>query len=262
MTCPSGTGAAPLRGHDVVCDDATVTTSLTNRLVLWDVDRTLLSIGPVSQEIYSLAFERVTGSLPRAIAPMAGRTERAIITETLALNGQTHDENVFGAFYDALGQAAPQLKDRMVSQGQALPGSKEAIKLIGEAGGTQSLVTGNIRPIALTKLQAFGLEDGLMLDTGGYGDHSSDRSELVEFAIARTGAELGDPFTPANTVIIGDTPHDVEGAHRAGATAIGGATGASTRADLLEAGADHALEDLRDGPGLVELIRELTSDSP
>lgn len=237
-------------------------TSLTHRLVLWDVDRTLLSIGPVSQEIYSLAFEQVMGFPPRAIAPMAGRTERAIITKTLALNDQPHDENVFGAFYDALGDAALQLKDRMVSQGQALPGSAEAIALIGEAGGTQSLVTGNIRPIALAKLQAFGLEDGLMLDTGGYGDHSSDRSELVEFAIARTGAGVGLPFTPSDTVIIGDTPHDVEGAHRAGATAIGVATGASTRSELLAAGAEHALEDLGDGAGLVELVRDLTAGSP
>lgn len=244
-----------------MCDDATVTTSLRNRLVLWDVDRTLLSIGPVSQEIYSLAFEQVMGVTPRAIAPMAGRTERAIITETLALNGHPHDEGLFAAFYDALGRAALRLEDRMVSQGEALPGSEEAIKLIGDAGGTQSLVTGNIRPIALAKLQAFGLKDGLLVDTGGYGDHSSDRSALVRFAIDRTGAEVGVPFTAANTVIIGDTPHDVEGAHRVGAAAIGVATGASTRADLARAGADHALADLSDGPGLVELIRDLTSET-
>lgn len=236
-------------------------TSLTNRLVLWDIDRTLLSIGPVSQEIYSLAFERVTGAKPETIAPMAGRTERAIITDTLTLNDQPHDEGIVGDFYNALGQAALRLKDRMVSQGQALPGGEEAIKLIGDAGGTQSLVTGNIQPIALAKLQAFGLEDGLELDTGGYGDHSGDRFRLVQFAIARTGAKLGIGFTPEDTVIIGDTPHDVEGAHKAGATAIAVATGTSTRAELLKAGADHALENLSDGSRLVELIRELTAGS-
>lgn len=238
-----------------------MTTSLTNRLILWDVDRTLLSIGPVSQEIYSFAFEQVTGVKPVEIAPMAGRTERAIITDTLALNGRPPEESVIHAFYDALGNAALLLKERMVSQGEVFPGVEEAIKLIDEAGGAQSLVTGNIRTIALVKLQAFGLGDGLDVDTGGYGDHSSDRSRLVEFAIARTGAGLGVPFTPADTVIIGDTPHDVTGAHRAGARAIAVATGASTRTELLAAGADEALEDLRDGPGLVELISELTSGS-
>lgn len=244
-----------------MCDDAAVMTSLANRLILWDIDRTLLSIGPVSKELYAFAFEQVTGSKPDAIAPMAGRTERAIITDTLALNDQPCDESVFGAFYDALGKAALQLRGRMVSQGQAFPGAKEAIKLIGAAGGTQSLVTGNIRTIALAKLQAFSLEEGLEVDTGGYGDHSSDRSHLVKNAIARTSAKLGIDFTPEDTVIIGDTPHDVHGAHRAGATAIAVATGASTRAELLSAGADHALEDLSDGPGLVNLIRDLTSGS-
>ncbi|WP_078764160.1 HAD family hydrolase [Marinactinospora thermotolerans] len=238
-----------------------MTPSLTNSLVLWDIDHTLLSIGSVSREIYTCAFEKTTGSPPQAIAPMTGRTERAIIIDTLEMNGYPSDETVVSAFYRSLGDAAHRLKDRMAVHGRALPGGREAIKLIRAAGGTQSLVTGNIRPIAVAKLQAFGLTDGLEIDTGGYGDLSNDRSRLVESAIDRTGRRLGISFTPADTVVIGDTPLDVEGAHRAGAAVIAVATGTSSLGELLDAGADRAVTDLSDGVRLVELISELTPRS-
>ncbi|MCY9784961.1 haloacid dehalogenase-like hydrolase [Nocardiopsis sp. EMB25] len=235
-----------------------MTPSLTNRLILWDIDHTLLSIGPVSREIYAVAFETVTGSRQTAMVDMAGRTEHAIIRDTLKLNGHEPNDDLVDSFYDALGQAALGLTDRMVSQGRALPGGREAIKAIGEAGGTQSLVTGNIRSIALAKLQAFGLYEGLELDTGGYGDHSSDRARLVEFAIAQTSAVIGTTFSPSATVVIGDTPNDVHGAHTAGAYVVAVATGHSSRAELLDAGADAALEDLRDTRHLLQVIAQLT----
>jgi phosphoglycolate phosphatase len=43
----------------------------------------------------------------------------------------------------------------------------------------QSAVTGNVRPVAMTKLTALGLGDGLDFSVGGYGDDGSDRAELV-----------------------------------------------------------------------------------
>lgn len=232
---------------------------LTNSLILWDIDHTLLTIRGVSRDIYANAFERITGEPPREIASMTGRTEQAIITDTLTLNGREANETTFAAFYDALGAAALELEGRMRSQGQALPGGREAIALLHRAGATQSLVTGNIEDIARAKLQAFGLTDHLELDTGGYGDHSSDRAHLVTVARERTGAKLGIAFVPKATVVIGDTPHDIKGAHHAGSLVIAVATGTSSSSDLRDAGADAVLDDLSDGPGLVTLVERLTA---
>jgi len=56
-------------------------------LVLWDVDGTLLNAGGVGVELYGLVFRGLFGRAPDAFAPMAGRTDRAIIRETLELAG-------------------------------------------------------------------------------------------------------------------------------------------------------------------------------
>lgn len=77
-----------------------------------DIDHTLLTISGVSRDIYAHAFERVTGEPPREIASMAGRTEQAIITNTLALNDREADETTIAAFYEGLGKTDVELKSR------------------------------------------------------------------------------------------------------------------------------------------------------
>ncbi len=218
----------------------------TPALLLWDIDRTLVTIGPVSREIYAVAFELVTGRPLGELADMTGRTERAILLDTLRLNGVPDDESTFNAFYDALGDAARQLEGRMREAGLRLPGARGAIAGLAAEGTVQSVVTGNIRSIAATKLHAFGLAGHLDLEAGGYGDDDGDRAVLVRLAIKRAEARYGVAFAPGRVMVIGDTPHDVKGARDAGAWAVGVATGASSAEELAAAGADAVLPDLTD----------------
>ncbi len=213
-------------------------------LILWDVDHTLLEISGVSREIYTRAFQLVTGRPMGELADMTGRTERAIIIETLRQNGIVEPEPLLPAFYETLGEAARQLQDRMRGAGRGLPGAKEAIAALVAEGVVQSVVTGNLRSIAETKLAAFELTDHLDLDVGGYGDDDSDRAMLVRLAVKRAEAKYSVTFPPDRTVVLGDTPHDVKGAHDAGVWALGVATGSSSVGDLEAAGADAVLPDL------------------
>ncbi|WP_322780106.1 HAD family hydrolase [Frankia sp. Cas4] len=215
-------------------------------LILWDVDHTLLEIKGVSREIYARAFQLVTGRPMEQLADMTGRTERAIIIETLRLGGITDPEPLMPAFYEALGEAAQQLQDRMRESGRALPGAREAITALVVGGIVQSVVTGNLRSIARTKLAAFGLTDHLDLEVGGYGDDDSDRAVLVRLAVKRSEAAHGVTFPPERVVVLGDTPHDVKGAHDAGVRAVGVATGSSTARELEATGADAVLPRLTD----------------
>ncbi|WP_347402968.1 hypothetical protein [Protofrankia symbiont of Coriaria ruscifolia] len=89
----------------------------TPALLLWDIDRTLVNIGPVSREIYAVAFQIVTGKPLGELADMTGRTERAILLDTLRLNGISDDEPMFNAFYEALSDAARQPEGRMREAG-------------------------------------------------------------------------------------------------------------------------------------------------
>ncbi|AAZ55546.1 haloacid dehalogenase-like hydrolase [Thermobifida fusca] len=231
----------------------TVTTIPSPCLVLWDIDRTLLTVGTVSQELYAHAFASVVGRFPEAVAEMAGRTELAIITETLQRNGIRPCPDLVSRFSAALVQAAEKLRPRMREVGRALPGADAALQALHRLGAVQTVVTGNIRDLAAAKLAAFGLAGYLDLSLGGYGDQSVDRADLVRWAMARAGERHG-PFDSASVVVVGDTPHDIRGAHDAGVRAVGVATGRSSRADLAAAGADAVLDDLTDTAAVVRLL--------
>ncbi|MGW2331543.1 haloacid dehalogenase-like hydrolase [Streptomyces sp. NPDC001700] len=208
-------------------------------LILWDVDQTLVSIKDgVSRSLYERAFEKVTGKRLGGLAAMAGRTEQAIMVETLRLNGIDEPEALFGEFYAALTAAAEGLEGRMREVGVVLPGAREAIGSCAGRGAVQSAVTGNLRPVAITKLAALGLGDGLDFEVGGYGDDGSDRADLVRLARKRASEKYGHAFDGRRTVVIGDTPHDVRGALDAEALAVGVASGRSSAGELSEAGAD------------------------
>ncbi|RNG24139.1 HAD family hydrolase [Streptomyces botrytidirepellens] len=219
-------------------------------LILWDVDHTLVSIrGGVSRSLYERAFKKVTGRTLGGLADMAGRTEQAIMVETLRLNGIDEPDALFSDFYAALTAAAIELKGRMREVGVVLPGAREAMASCAARHTVQSAVTGNLRPIAITKLAAVGLGDGLDFSVGGYGDDGSDRADLVRQARKRASEKYGHAFDSRRTVVIGDTPHDVRGAHDADALAVGIATGRSSADELRAAGADIVLTSLTDFTG-------------
>jgi len=110
----------------------------------------------------------------------------------------------------------------------------------------QSLLTGNIRPLAEVKLGALALAGHLDLDAGAYGDAHEVRAELVP--VARRNAELayGGDFGGQATVLVGDTPFDVGAALATGARVVGVATGGFSVAELAASGAHAVLPDLAD----------------
>src|SRR5487761_1559207 len=215
-------------------------------LVLWDIDGTLLNAGGGGRDLYDVVFLQLFGRSLSAYAPMAGRTDRAIILETLTLAGVPEPRRHVDPFIAGL--AAQALGRR--------PGAASA----GGAGGApaasadewvhQSVLTGNIRAVAEVKLAALGLRDPLDLCIGAYGDDHEDRVELVHVARRRATAVHERSglagFSGPATVVVGDTPLDIAAALAAGARAVGVATGPFTVADLRSAGADVVLPDLSD----------------
>lgn len=218
-------------------------------LVLWDIDGTLLNAGGVGRDLYGVVFLQLFGRSLSAYAPMAGRTDRAIILETLVLAGVSEPRRYVDPFIAGLGEQARLMRSAMASRGRALPGAAAALAMVA-GHAHQSVLTGNIRPLAEVKLAALGLRDGLDLCIGAYGDDHEDRVELVQVARRRAAAVHGGfsagGFAGRSTVVIGDTPLDISAALSAGARAVGVATGSHSAADLLAAGAHAVLPDLAD----------------
>ena len=210
--------------------------------MLWDVDYTLVSADGLGTRLYEVVFAEMFGRELTAVAPKAGRTDRAIIGDTLALAGVSRVH--VDAFLAALARAAAE--GTVPGQVHPMPGAAQAVAAIAAAPGgiRQSVLTGNVKPLAALKLRLAGLGEHLDLDVGAYGDVHEVRAELV--AVAREAARQAyrTDFSGASTVLVGDTPLDVEAALASGARAVGVATGSYPAAAL--AGAHVVLPDLTD----------------
>ena len=235
------------------------------RLVLWDVDHTLINAGRAGWRAYQLAFGRMFGMDVPAAPSMAGRTDRAIAIETLALAGVPDPRTQVDAFQRVLAQVAPDVADVVREDGRVLPGAAEAIRALAAAAAdgdrngdgsplVQSVLTGNMQVMAQVKLGALGLDRDLDLRVGAYGDAHEIRADLVPLARANATALYGADFSGPATVLVGDTPLDIEAARAAGARAVAVASGEFSVADLEAAGADAVLPDLTDTAAVLAAI--------
>jgi len=219
-------------------------------LVLWDVDYTLVAADGLGTRFYEVVFREMFGRELTAVAPKAGRTDRAIVGDTLALAGVP--VSAVDPFLAALARVAAD--DAVPGPVRPLPGAAAAIAALAAAGVRQSVLTGNIRPLAALKLERAGLRDHLDLAAGAYGDTHEVRAELVTAARAAAAGVYGTDFSGPRTVLVGDTPLDVEAALATGARVVAVATGSYRAGELAGAGAEVVLPDLTDTARLVAAV--------
>jgi phosphoglycolate phosphatase len=234
-------------------------------LVLWDIDFTLIGASGVGLRLYEMVFRDMFGRELPGHAPMAGRTDRAIIIDTLARAGVSEPREQADQFIARLAALAPAGRELAAGRSQALPGAAAALTALAryapredsahgradahERAGlcvVQSVLTGNVRPIAEVKLGAAGLTGHLDLSIGAYGDLHEVRAELVHLARRNAARRYGADFAGEQTVLVGDTGLDVEAALATGARVVGVATGGTTADELVAAGADAVLPGLAD----------------
>lgn len=232
------------------------------RLVLWDIDQTLLDGGGVSRDAYNRAFTRVTGRAMELMAPMGGKTELLIAADTLRLHGITPDKDTVRSLIDAVASELEALADLLAVRGRALPGAAGALQALGNiAGVRQSVLTGNTRALAELKLKVFGLDAHVDLDAGAYGDDAEERVGLLPAAWKRAHLRYGTSFSASATVIVGDTLLDVAAAKANNAAVLAVATGSVSADELRSAGADVVLADLEDTQAVVNAVLSLSAQT-
>jgi phosphoglycolate phosphatase-like HAD superfamily hydrolase len=212
-------------------------------LVLFDIDGTLIGGDGAGRR----AFERA------CLAELG--VARAL--DGLQLNGLTDPLILDWVFATRLGRAATADETRAVfdayvgclaeevaaaTQYHVMPAVEETLARLAARGAVVGLATGNLEAGARIKLERGDLWRRFAF--GGYGSDARDRAELVRVAIRRGHAHAG--RAPSRTLVVGDTPRDIEAAHAAGAEAIAVATGGHSVDELLAAGADAAFPTLRE----------------
>ncbi|MEV5203192.1 haloacid dehalogenase-like hydrolase [Streptomyces sp. NPDC053720] len=225
------------------------------RLVLWDIDHTLIATRGVGRSIFGACFEQVTGQVMRVQALVDGMTEPAIFRETAELHGIASDRSMFEDFARRSAEQHRLRGGELRERGHALPGAATALAAVaGLEGVVQTVVTGNIRPAAEIKLGVFGLDTHIRFECGGYGEDDDERAELVRIAIRRTSQFLGRSFAAEDVLLVGDTPADVAAALDNGLRVLAVSSGRSSAADLRAAGATAVVAGLEDTGPLLALL--------
>ncbi len=236
-----------------------------DRLVLWNIDLTLLDVVRVSRDAYAEAFRRVTERPLAALPQLAGRSDSEIFLESLYLNDvppaadEAADADLLAKYFGELEAAFEARQPELTQRGRLLPGAQEALAAAATLPGlVQSVLTGTIKPNAVRKLQAFGLSQFLDLEIGGYGSDAYPRGSLLLMIRSLAAEKYGKPVADDAVVYVADSCRDVEAAQIGGARCIAVATGRSTVAELREVGADLVVADLSDTTEVVSAIDRLT----
>ena len=217
---------------------------------MWDIDYTLLRGGGLAARAWRTAFVDLTGVSWRATPNFGGRTDLDICAEVFSAHGVTDctPERFFARYV----QEVHVNRHLFAEQGELMPGVREVLSRLGDDPSVvQTLVTGNVPEVAAAKVAAFELSSAFDAEVGGYGTDDSVRATLVRRSLERAEAKYGEAFQP---VVIGDTQHDVTAALVNGAIAVGVATGATSMAELVLAGAHAVLPDLSDVDAAVRVL--------
>jgi phosphoglycolate phosphatase len=226
----------------------------TRRLLLFDIDGTLVRAGPVGGAVFNRALEAVLGEVPSERVRMSGKTDPQIVREYLALM-ESDDTDHLPSILEHLERELAAAAAEITRDGSACPGAVELLEAVANDDRFHSSVlTGNIAPNAVVKLAAFGLEKWLDLECGAYGSDSEDRKDLVPIAIQRLASLRGIHISPEETWVIGDTPRDYECAAAAGAHCLLVATGGYRLEELSGLGADAVLADLSATGAVVDIL--------
>jgi phosphoglycolate phosphatase len=227
------------------------------KLVLWDIDGTLLYSGGVAGEAMRAAMWRVFGRVStEARLSYAGKTDQQIILETFAELGHDTLMNSIDRFTTTYIEELTGRREEFLARCRVLPGVAAVLERLATGPVVQSVLTGNLQPIAQIKLDLMQLSRYLDLDVGAYGSDHHRRAMLVPFATARAEQRYGHTFHGSDVVVIGDTPNDIDCGRVAGARTIAVASGPFSLEDLRTYTPDALFADLSDADAVIEAILE------
>jgi phosphoglycolate phosphatase-like HAD superfamily hydrolase len=226
------------------------------KLLLFDIDGTLLHSGGAGRRAMDRAFEEVY-RIPDGFhgIEMAGKTDTVILQEALRKHGISERQEEVEAFKQRYFEL---LRDEIRAHSlrqRVMPGIRRLLdRLSKHPEVTLGLLTGNWRESGLIKLRHFGLADYFKL--GAFAEDAPSRDELVPVAVERFRQLTGKTPKAEDVWVIGDTPRDVACARPHSARAIAVATGNFSLEELAAAKPDALFPDFSDLETFLMLLEE------
>ena len=229
---------------------------MTTRLVLFDIDGTLLWTDGAGRRAIHRALIEVFGATGPADHRFDGKTDPQIVRELMRDVGHDDahiDARLQGLFIRYVQCLREELRDP-AHPSKPLPGVTDLLDALSRRSDvTLGLLTGNLVDGARAKLEAVGIDPDIFV-VGAYGSDHELRPELPAIAQRRARARLGVDIAGPDIVVIGDTPADLQCGRDIGVRAIGVATGRYTTDDLAAQGAVAVFADLSDTDAVVRAI--------
>ena len=229
------------------------------RLILFDIDGTLIRDDGAAREAYADALREIYGHEQLLHGyDFSGKTDPQITYWVLGDAGleRSQIDERLEEFWDCFleGLAARVSRERVL----LLDGVVSLLERLGsDSRFVVGLLTGNIEPGAKLKLAPHGLASRFAF--GAFGSDHEDRAALPPVAVERARAHCGITFEGRDVVIVGDSIWDVRCGVPHDATTIAVATGRTPSEVLRAENPDHLFESLEPSESL---LAALAGDTP
>ncbi len=215
---------------------------MSKKLVLFDIDGTLLRVRGISRQSLIDALRDVFGTEGTASTHnFAGKLDSVIIKEVMRAAGFT-DAEIQKGFEEAKRRYIRNFKAHAQREHiEVMAGVYELVeKLAQDERVVLALLTGNFEASGRHKLALPELNDYFAF--GAFADDAETRNALPAVAVQRALERTGIRFTGKDVVIIGDTEHDINCAKVLNSKCIAVATGHYTVAQLQSFNPDYTFE--------------------
>ena len=197
------------------------------RLVLFDIDGTLLNSEGLGRASMRRALGSIFGSPGNPAYRYDGKTDRQIVRDVMRLEGHS-DEHIDSRMEKLIEIYLEGLRDGVESGKFNVHPLEGVVELLDALEPREDVVlgllTGNVETGARTKLTAAGIDPD-RFRVNAFGSDHEHRPELPAIAQRRASEKLGLEIAGERMVVIGDTPADIACGRSLGAKAIGVASG-------------------------------------
>jgi len=214
------------------------------RLVLFDIDGTLVRTGGAGVKAFAKVFETEFGARDGfERLKFAGRTDVNLVREFFGFHEIAATPENFQRFFERYVFWLDHILRG--SRTETCPGVWEFMQRLQAFSSPPllGLLTGNIRLGAEIKLRHFHLWD--LFQTGAFADDAEERDRIAGIARERGARLLNEELQDDEVLVVGDTPLDIRCAHAIRAKVLAVATGGAKLAELRQHHPDWAVADLK-----------------